>query len=355
MFKRKILYWSAIIVLALIGLYLLALLQTIWLNLFHLAAKVLLPFAAAAVVAYLLHPFIDMLQRKKIPRSAAILFVYAVFFGGTGWTAWYFSPVFFEQLDRLQQQLPSIFDQFYYFVSAAHRQIDMMPSAVHDSLEQAFTNTEKSITSWISGTMEHWRLIVDGALIFFLLPFLVFYILKDIDMIDSFVKKLIPPKWRDEGEILAHAVDEALGDYIRGQFIVASSVGILTIIGLWILKIPYAIVLGIFIGIMDIIPYFGPIIGAIPALAVAGTESGSALLFTLGLILLIQQLEGSVLSPYIVGRTVHLHPLVIVFALLLGFETAGIIGLLLAVPLFVAAHNVYRTFKKRKVTSKKAL
>lgn len=99
---------------------------------------------------------------------------------------------------------------------------------------------------------------------------------------------------------------------------------------------------------MDLIPYFGPILGAIPALIIALTVSWQTALFALVAILIIQQIEGNVLSPMIVGKSAHLHPLIILFALLLGYEFAGVIGLLVAVPLFVIASEIIKVFRHTK-------
>lgn len=330
---------------SLLILYLLYLLHPLWSQIFHVAAKVLIPFIIAGLIAYLLHPVIDFFQNQKIPRSMSILLVYVVFFGGGVWLCWYFSPIVYVQIERLISHIPLYFDQLYRLLSDFHHQVDRFPPIVHDNIEGVFEQAEDKLTSMLNDWMSKWRGAFDIAVLIILLPFLVFYLLKDFKALEKVVKRFTPSKWREEGHLLAKAIDEALGSYIRGQFIVAGTVGLLAVICLFLLNIPNPIILGLIIGVTDIIPYFGPILGALPAVVVAGSVSTKTLIITTIVIFFIQQVEGNLLSPYIVGRNVHLHPLMIVFALLLGFEVAGVIGLLIAVPVFVVVNNVFHTFQ----------
>ncbi|MFZ4451923.1 AI-2E family transporter [Salibacterium aidingense] len=329
-------------------LYLLYLLSPVWSPVLQVSGKVLLPFLLAGIIAYLLHPIIDFFQKLHVPRSLSILFVYIVFFGGGSWLVWYYSPVLYEQLNNFINSLPQYFDQMYKWFTNLHHHVDRLPPVVHDNIELAFHNAEKRVSQTLHQLLGKWRDVFDFAVILILLPFLVFYLLKDYKALEKMVKRLTPEKWREEGHLLAVSIDESLGSYIRGQFIVAGAVGILSTLVLVWLDIPNAVMLGLFIGITDIIPYFGPILGAVPALIAAGSVSTKMTVLTAVALFVIQQVEGNFLSPYIVGRNVHLHPLVIVFALLLGFEAAGVIGLLIAVPIFVVINNITHTFQTYK-------
>jgi len=109
-------------------------------------------------------------------------------------------------------------------------------------------------------------------------------------------------------------------------------VAIIATVGLWLIGMPYAVTLGIFIGITNIVPYFGPIIGALPVAIIAFTESFHLVLLGLAVNFGIQLIEGNILSPLIVGKSLHMHPVLIMFALIVGAEVGGILGLILAVP-----------------------
>src|SRR5690606_32321336 len=118
------------------------------------------------------------------------------------------------------------------------------------------------------------------------------------------------------------------------QFLVILILCVLAATSFWLLGLPYPILLGTIVGITEIIPYFGPIIGALPALFVALTISPSMVFWVIGTIVLLQLIEGSVLSPLIVGKSLNIHPIIIILVLLAGGEIAGIIGMLFAVPIF---------------------
>lgn len=127
-------------------------------------------------------------------------------------------------------------------------------------------------------------------------------------------------------------VDDSLGDYIRGQLLVCLILGAVAGITFWIFGLPYPLILGLISGITNVIPYFGPFIGAVPALLIAMTISVKAVLVVVITVFVLQFLEGNVLSPFIVGRSLKMHPVVIMLALLAGGELAGIVGMILAVP-----------------------
>jgi len=142
---------------------------------------------------------------------------------------------------------------------------------------------------------------------------------------------------------LGRKVNHVVSGFLRGQLIVSCIVGILVASCLSLLGVKYAIIVGIFAGLADIIPYFGPLISAVPAVALALTVSPWTALWVVILLIAIQQFEGSVLSPKIVGDRVGLHPLTVIFAVLAGGELMGILGMLMAVPVaatvkVVAAH-----------------
>ena len=127
---------------------------------------------------------------------------------------------------------------------------------------------------------------------------------------------MTPRKWRQSGTILLRDIDKSLGSYIRGQILVCAIIGAVSTILFWIFDMKYPLLLGSIIGITNVIPYFGPVIGAIPAMLIAATMSVKMIVIVIVVILLLQFLEGNILSPLIVGKSLHIHPLVIMFALI---------------------------------------
>lgn len=174
----------------------------------------------------------------------------------------------------------------------------------------------------------------------FIVPFLVFYILKDFEVFERMVVSCLPRSRRKSIVMLLKDIDEALGNYIRGQFLVCIIIGVLAYIGYAIIGMPYALLFACVVAVFNIIPYMGPFLGAAPAIIMATTLSWRLVLLVAVVNTLCQMLESNVISPQVVGRKLHLHPLLIIFALLVGGEIAGMIGLILAVPFFAAAKVV---------------
>ena len=142
----------------------------------------------------------------------------------------------------------------------------------------------------------------------------------------------IPLEYRTPIKNVLREVNRALNGFFRGQLLISGAVGLLIYIGLSILKVRYALFIGFIAGLFDIIPYFGPIIGFIPAAAFAFLRSPISVLWVLAIFVLANQLESSIIAPKIIGDRVGLHPLAVIFAVLVGGELLGITGMLVAVP-----------------------
>jgi predicted PurR-regulated permease PerM len=183
-----------------------------------------------------------------------------------------------------------------------------------------------------------------------IIPFLSFYMLKDYKLFGRWILAALPTAWRRPTYRLWHDVDEALGNYVRGQVIVGVVVGVLAYVAYWFLKLPYPLLLASIVSLFNIIPYLGPFFGAAPAVLMASTISIRLMLIVIVVNLAIQVLEGNVISPQVVGKSLNMHPLAVMLALLVGGELAGILGLILAVPAFavlrvISAHG-YRFWSK---------
>src|SRR5699024_10845395 len=130
---------------------------------------------------------------------------------------------------------------------------------------------------------------------------------------------------------IVQGIDESLGNYIRGQLLVSLFVGIVTYLVFEFLDINYSLLLAIIMGLTNIIPYFGPIIGAVPAVAVAATISEKTVVFVLLSVFVIQLIESNLISPYVVGKSIAIHPVAIIFVLLVGRSLAGVVGMIFSV------------------------
>ncbi len=169
-----------------------------------------------------------------------------------------------------------------------------------------------------------------------IVPVITFYMLKDMEYFKNQFIFILPKAQRMKSIVLLRDIDNVFGKYIRGQIIIASFVGILTTIALFLIKVKYAFILGIFAGIANIIPYFGPFIGIIPTILFALLDSTTKALYAAGAFILIQQLECGFLTPKIIGKSIGIHPVYVIMSLIAGGKLFGVIGLIMAVPALAA-------------------
>lgn len=326
-------YRLGIILLSFLCVYVFFKIQFLWVPVLKVIFTALTPFIIAGFITYLLHPIIEKLHKSGVPRPLAIFIIYLFFFGGVGYGLYKGIPLFIEQLKDLSEHLPEFTQMYRGWVAEVHNQTSSLPNGVHERIEYGINKLEATLEAGLTSIMSSFKGILNYIILFVTIPFIVFYMLKDFRLIEKSAAFLTPSKWHESGKRFLHDVDESLGNYIRGQLFVCLIIGTLAALTLWLFKVPYPLLLGIIIGLTNVIPYFGPIIGAVPAAIIAATISVKLVLIVLAVIFALQFLEGNVLSPLIVGKTLHIHPLFIMLSLLIGGEVGGIIGLILAVPI----------------------
>ena len=200
---------------------------------------------------------------------------------------------------------------------------------------------ELSIELVSSKVLEEVLYIGENFLSIFIIPVIVYYLLSEEEKINKKAYLLVPLEKRTIVKTIFKDIDKLLSKYIISQLFLSLIVGILTFISLLILKVKFPLWLSILNGIFNIIPYFGPILGGIPVIFVALLDSTSKGIITTIVILIIQQIEGNLLSPKITGDSTNMHPLIIVILLLIGEKIGGVVGMIFIIPLAVIFKVMY--------------
>jgi predicted PurR-regulated permease PerM len=302
------------------------------------------------MISYILNPVVSLLGRRKVPRTAAVLLIYSVFI--TSFTVIFMNvtPMLVSQVSELNEHMPELTLKAQSIVDGYNKS-DMLPSSVRDGINRSLAKFEAGISESVANYVSGIGSTIGVLLIIFIVPFMSFYMLKDFQTLEKTALAIVPKSQRQQIVRMLLDIDAALGSYIRGQLLVCVIVGVLAYIGYWSIGMPYPLLLAALVALFNIIPYLGPFFGAAPAILMASTISLKMVLLVAGVNFAVQVLEGNVISPQVVGKSLHMHPLVIIFALLVGGELGGIIGLILAVPLFavlkvviqhVALHYVQR-------------
>lgn len=302
--------------------------------LLYLVRGLFISFALAALVSYLINPLVVAITRKGTPRVWAILLVYLALFFVMAGILMYGIPRFVEQLNRLSETIPLYTEQTHEIIqSIQKRYIGMdIPDGMRQVIDERIKWLEEIILLWVRDTL---AAIVGAVRYFFkilLVPVLSFYILKDLDLIKEKAISVAPPAWREDITGLLKEIDQVLGSFVKGYFLVAAVVGALTAVAMALLGVDFALMLGLVSGLTELIPYFGPIIGAVPAVGLAVLKSKWLAVKVAAAFFIIHQIEGNIISPKIMGDKVGLHPLVVILSLFAGGELYGLAGMLLAVP-----------------------
>ncbi|HYO49890.1 MAG TPA: AI-2E family transporter, partial [Chloroflexia bacterium] len=312
------------------------------------------PFILALVLAYLMLPLVDLIARF-MPRTIAILLVYLAFIGGVwAFFAW-ITPVIRHQIDDLTKQMPTYTAQVQEWTADVTQWYNNLPISddVRQSIENSARNSLGAIGSAVQqGAINTFRAIsramgfIVGLVI---IPFWLFYVLKDKDRGIQAFNNMLPFSWRTDVWRIVRIINGVLSSYIRGQLLLGLVVGVATTIGLFVVGAPYAILLGIISGLTEIIPVVGPILGAVPGIILAAfhPEGWVMVVKVLVIYILVQQLENNLLVPKIQGDSVKLHPSIIMVALVVGSQVGGLFGLIVAVPVAAILRDVYLYLYRR--------
>lgn len=292
------------------------------------------PFFLAVVIAYALHPLVDALNRRGLGRSWSILIVYALVGLLVGAGLAFVVPVLVGQMGELAGTLPDYVARLGDALAGVERRYERLalPPALRQTLDDNVRRLEASTLKAIGAAVQSLIALFGQAFTLILAPILAFYMMHDLPRFRRQVELWLPAGSRGQARTFVREMDRVLAGFVRGQMLVAALVGLLTTVAMGFLGVPFPLVLGLIAALTDLIPYFGPFLGAIPGLALAGLVSFGLALKAAAVYALVQQLEAAVLVPRIVGGTVGLHPLVLAFALLVGGTYLGLGGLILAVP-----------------------
>ncbi|WP_159881216.1 AI-2E family transporter [Paenibacillus puerhi] len=295
--------------------------------------EILTPFIIALIISYVLNPVVSLLGARRVPRTIAVLLIYAMFIMSMTVILMNVIPMFVRQLSELNERMPDVSIKAQSLVDNLNG-LQFLPDSVRIGINQSLSKLEAGISAGIADYIHGIGNTINTLFMVFIIPFVSFYMLKDFHLLEKTTLAIVPKTHRKEIVSLLMDIDTALGNYIRGQFTVCLIIGLLAYIGYWAIGMPYALLLASIVAIFNIIPYLGPFLGAAPALIVASTISIKMVLLVILVNTVCQILEGNVISPQVVGRSLNMHPLFIIFALLVGGEVAGVAGLILAVPFF---------------------
>lgn len=317
----------------------------------YLTRAILLPFVAGFAVAYLLDPLADRLENRGVPRGLAAAAIIGLFFALAVAVAVALYPLLQAQILDLVHALPDLFatlraraDSLLSFLdtefgeSAREEAQGLMTAA----LEKGFAAAGDVVRGLFAGGIALFNLLS----LILISPVVAFYLLRDYDRIMAHLDTLLPPREAPAIKAMLADVDTVLSGFVRGQLTVVVAMAVIYALGWSAIGLDYGLLLGLLAGVLTIIPFVGMIFAASLALAVGFAHWGadwSQLGLVAGVWAVAQALEGTILTPRLVGKHVRLHPLWVLFAVFAGGEVAGFVGVLVAIPAAAVIAVLVRT------------
>jgi len=307
---------------------------TLW-----LLAPILTPFIIGAGLAYIGDPIVDWLQRRKLSRTAGVC---VVFLGLTVLgllAALLLAPMLYHQAVALLKNIP---DWLAWLQNTALPHLGLaLPDGVHldpDGLKQIVTEHWSKAgnvlqTIWAKVSQSSLALITTFANLL-LIPIVSFYLLRDWDDLVAWIGRAIPPRHLPLAQRLTGEADEVLGAFIRGQLSVMAVLSVFYVVALWAAGLDLALLVGIIVGLISFVPYLGAIVGILTAgvAMLVQTQDPVSLLWIGAVFAVGQFLESNILTPWMVGDRIGLHPVAVIFAIMAGGQLFGFIGVLVALP-----------------------
>jgi len=339
-----------------VALWLSATFGVLWV--LFVARGALIPFVVGGVVGYALLPLVERtvailpITNEGIRRGVAVFLVYVVFGGAVALGLWMLIPILADQvgkfiaalpshIDAVNQSMTQLFEEYHQRVPEATRaQVDGYLRNLGDTVGAALTTSVRRSLEFVTGTVS----VIFG---YFVVPFWLFYMLKDRFRMQRAFLQAMPPYFREDIRHIFLMIDHVIGRYIRAQLILGLVVGLAVGIGMTVLGVPLAAGLAVWAGITELVPIIGPWIGAIPGLLlVVGTNPG--LIVPVALVyLVVQQLENQLLVPRLQGEATDISAGMVILLLVLGGAAFGFPGLVVAVPASAILREIFWYLDRR--------
>ncbi|WP_210470422.1 AI-2E family transporter [Sporosarcina sp. 6E9] len=325
------------------------------------SSTVVLPIILASIGYYLLRPILRLLERIRIPRPWGILIIFLGAAGLITLLVFLVLPFLKSQVNNLVDEFPTYFKKLTLDIdtflstsifSSFYEKLDINVMSI---VESAPDNVGKFLTETVGGIAVGLTSFVSALTGFVLaivtVPFILFYLLKDGEKLPKVFINMLPPSMRDDAEEIVKDADHQISSYIQGQILVAICIGIMVTIGFYIIGMEYALLLGVLAMFTSVVPYLGPLIAITPAVIIAIVTSPFMLVKLAIVWTIVQLIDGKFISPQIMGKSLSIHPITIIFVLLTAGSLFGVAGVILGIPgyalLKVAITHLFKLYKVR--------
>lgn len=297
----------------------------------YLIRDIVLLLFIAIIIVSAIDPVVDRLQRRKIPRSLSVLVLYILILSLFGLVIFLLIPPITAEIQGLSQSFPQLVEKLsgYFRVVQNFAQSHNLEQNLADFFATAASQISQAGTNLFSGTIS----FLGGIFEFIIVLSIAFYMTVQEKGTKKFFASILPDDHKQYVMDLVDRIEYKMGRWLQGQLLLMFLIFGLDYFGLLAIGAPYALVLALIAGILEIVPYIGPIVSAIIATTISLLHGPVTGLLVLALFVAVQQIEGYVLTPLVMRKAVGLNPVVIIVALLVGAKLAGVVGVLVSVPI----------------------
>ena len=313
---------------------------------------IFMPILIAGVLFYISKPLQSLLEKRKVPRWGSIGIIFALLIA-LFWVAFsIIGPPIVDQVNNLTNNLPSFINETNRLVISLLEQAGDLPGWLNDGVKSITDSLNSIALNFGKWFVQFFQSVLQGAFVVVLVPFFLLFMLKDHEKFLPFVSGFFTGKKKEWISKTLKDIDDVLSLYIQGQILIAFILAILLFIGYSIIDLNFALLLAVFALFMNVIPFFGPWIAFVPALIIGFFQDPVLAIWVAVITLIAQQTDSNLITPNVMGKTLHIHPLTIITVLLAAGNIAGFIGILLAIPAYAVikaiVSNIYDRRKEIK-------
>ena len=315
------------------------------------------PIIVSLILFYLFNPLVNLMERYGIPRLLGITIIYVAVVGIITLIVNLLIPIIGSQIEGLIKNSPHYLNKITQSIEkiTTNSFLSSYMSQVNDWLESAQKKIPSMLSEYFDGfgpkLASFAEAVSNVGVVIVTTPFILFFMLKDGHRFKDYTTKIMPPKFRKDFHDLLEKMSVQVGSYIQGQIIVSFCIGVLLLIGYSIIGLKYPLVLASIAAVTSVVPYLGPTIAISPAIVIAIITSPWMLLKLVIVWTLVQFFEGHFISPNVMGKTLKIHPLTIIFILLCAGNLMNVVGVIIGIPLYavlkVLVSHIFLLFKRR--------
>ncbi|MCY1037597.1 AI-2E family transporter [Staphylococcus nepalensis] len=304
--------------------------------------SVLLPLLLSGFLFYICLPFQKILEKNKIPRWGSITIIFIGLIVIIGVVIGVLAPLIAEQIENLVNQIPALQHEAQHIINFALDQMERLPNDVTDRINKMVQSMSDSIAGILSNSLGYLTSFISTLFLLIMVPFFLIYMLKDHERFIPFIARLFKGDRKVFTVELLKDLNETVKSYIQGQVTVSIILGIILYIGYSIVGLNYTLLLVMFACVANMIPFLGPWMAFVPAGVIAIIQSPTIFIWVCIITLVAQQLEGNVITPNVMGKSLSIHPLTIIVVILAAGNLGGFGLILIAVPLYAVIKTVVR-------------